>query len=181
MNGYGLTAAIVTAMASLGWPLAVFGAIWLFRDKILELLPSLQLKYKDAEFSFRLAKAEKEAAALPPPPPSDPESEPTQEEVSSFEETARRSPRAAILEMRAELDETLRNFVVRHGLKASGMLAMARMLRNQGLITPEVSALLENVRVMGNSAAHQASIELTFSDAKRYRSLWELLMTQFGS
>src|SRR5215813_13350827 len=103
MDGYALTAAIIQAIASLGWPLAIFGCVWLFREKLRELLPNFRVKHKDWEASFRLREAEKEAATLPPPARQD-EIEPTPEEKNKFKILADASPRAAILEVRREIE-----------------------------------------------------------------------------
>jgi hypothetical protein len=91
-----LLASIIQSIASLAWPFALVVAVWLFREKIAELLPRFRAKYKDLEVSFRLDQAEKEAAGLPPAPAS-PEATPTQEEKNKFVQIAEISPRAAIL------------------------------------------------------------------------------------
>ncbi|MEZ2146360.1 hypothetical protein AAE026_29290 [Bradyrhizobium sp. DN5] len=81
--------------------------VWLFREKLNTLLPFLRMKYKDFDVSFRLDQAEKEAALILPRPPS-PDLEPTPEEKSRFEKVAEHSPRAAILEKRAELEQVVK-------------------------------------------------------------------------
>jgi hypothetical protein len=95
MDGYQFIA-IFQSVVSLAWPAAVFGSVWLFRDKLRTLLPLLRMKYKDLDLSFRLDEAEREAAKIPPTPPS-PDLEPTPEEKTRFERLARISPRAADL------------------------------------------------------------------------------------
>ena len=70
MDGYQFIAAILQSVVSLAWPAAIFGSVWLFRDKLRTLLPLLRMKYKDLDVSFRLDEAEKEAAKIPPTPPS---------------------------------------------------------------------------------------------------------------
>ncbi|MGN6411983.1 MAG: hypothetical protein ACTHK9_11165 [Nitrobacter sp.] len=54
------------------------------------------MKYKDLDVSFRLAKAEKEAALISAPSRSQ-DLEPTPEEKTRFEKVAEQSPRAAVL------------------------------------------------------------------------------------
>jgi hypothetical protein len=46
-------ASIIGSLVKLAWPAAAFGAIWLFRDKVADLLPLLKFKYKDFDVSFR--------------------------------------------------------------------------------------------------------------------------------
>jgi hypothetical protein len=67
----------------------------------------LRLKHKDLEASFGLERAEQEAKLLPAP--LDQAAEPTPEEKKRFDEIARLSPRAAIIELRATLDNAVRS------------------------------------------------------------------------
>src|SRR5437879_4886551 len=62
MDGYQFVASLVQSIASLGWPIAIVLAVWLFRDQLIKLLPLLRVKHKDWEASFRLEEAEREAA-----------------------------------------------------------------------------------------------------------------------
>jgi hypothetical protein len=171
MNGYALTAAIIQAIASLAWPAAVFGAVWLFREKLIRLLPLLQVKHKDWEASFRLDQAEREAAELPPPP-AVPEAKPTPEEKSKFELIAQISPRAAILEVRTDIEEALLFLAKAAKVPSPGrhIAGLTRLLRTQEIIDPQTSALLDDLRVLGNQAAHGAG-DFSKDDALRYRAL----------
>src|SRR6185312_8874221 len=96
MDGYQFTAAIFQSIVSLAWPAALVAAVWIFKDKITELLPLLRFKYKDFDVSFRLDEAEKEAEALP----DQALSEPTPEEADKFALLVGISPRAAIMDRR---------------------------------------------------------------------------------
>jgi hypothetical protein len=184
MNGYGLIAAIVQSIISLAWPAALVTIVWLFRTRLEDLLPKLQAKYKDFEISFRLEQAEKEAAALPPPStPPNPDLEPTPEERSRFEQIADISPRAAIMELRRELEEYLRSVAIESNITSStyqlpmSLASITRLLRNRNLIDQHTSALLDDLRVVGNTAAHGGD-ETQFSkeDALRYRKLADELI-----
>jgi hypothetical protein len=44
-------------------------------------------------------------------------------------------------------------------------------LRNQGVIDPSTSALLDDIRVVGNTAAHNAGTEFSIEDARRFKRL----------
>jgi hypothetical protein len=128
-----------------------FGSVWLFRDKLKELLPLLRLKHKDFEASFRLDRAEEEAAALPPVPDAPAEQAPTPEEESRFDQLASVSPRAAIQEVRRELDHAIWNLAVTHtslDKTTPSLLVATRALRNKGVIGPQSSALLDDLRAM---------------------------------
>jgi len=162
---------IVQSLVSLAWPAAFVTAVWLFRGKLTELLPQLRAKYRDVEISFKLEQAEKEAAQLPPPKQA---SEPTPEEETRFDQIASVSPRAAIQEIRRDLEYAVSNAAVKHGLKdkPQSLLLATRALRNKGIIGPGLSALLDDLRTIGNNAAHGGpEVKFTKEDAERFRAL----------
>ena len=172
MNAYGLAAVIIQSIAGLAWPAAFVLAVYLFREKLTELLPRLRVKHKDWEASFRLEQAEKEAAALPPAPDQPADAAPTPEEVDRFEQLVKASPRAAVLELRRDLENAVRMAAIAQNLptKNPSMLSDVRALRSKGLLTAEVSAILDDLRSVGNSAAH-GDAEITESEARRFKKL----------
>jgi Domain of unknown function (DUF4145) len=180
MNGYGLTAAIVQSIASLAWPAAVLAGLWIYRDSLVRLLPLLTVKHKDWEASFRWERAEEEAAKLPEPPATA-ETRPTPEEKSRFEQIARLSPRGAILEVRANLEEAVRSFAQAVGVPNISpyvsYAGLVRTLRENELIDQNTSALLDDLRAIGNAAAHNQS-HPTEDDALRFQSLAGRLIGQ---
>lgn len=169
MNGYGLTAAIFQSIASLAWPAAFAFAVWIFRGRLAELLPLFRLKHKDWEASFRLDKAEEEAALLPAPTPA-PENKPTAEEKSRFEQIADLSPRAAIMERRPQIEEAVSNLARSRGIEPgkAPQLQTIRILRSEGIIDPNTSAVLDDLRSIGNAAAHPGP-DTSFSKADALR------------
>jgi hypothetical protein len=178
MNGHEFIASIVQSIVSLAWPAAIFGAVLLFRVRLSELLPFLHVRYKDAEASFRFEQAEKEAAALPPPTV---ETTPTAEEKTKFEKIARISPRAAILEARTDIEEAIRTLAQQAGLltpKVQSTLGLSRLLRRNEKINPQAAALLDDLRVIGNQAAHNREADFSYEDALRYRSLADQAIAQ---
>jgi len=183
MNGYGLTAAIVQAIASLAWPAAIFACVWLFRAKLIELFPALRVKHKDWEASFRLGEAERAAAKILPLPPS-PDLEPTPEEKTKFEHLAEISPRAAILEARSDLEEAVKNAFISRGGKVlpntPNLKGATRVLRASGLIDQATSAVLDDLRAIGNNAAHNRELEFTTEDALRFRRLADQVIQQLN-
>jgi Domain of unknown function (DUF4145) len=179
MNVYGLIASIVQSVA---WPAAFVFAILIFRERLAELLPMLRVKHKNWEVSFRLEKAEKEAAELPVPAPA-PGTIPTEEEKSRFEQIADISPRAAILEKRREIEEAVSNLALRYGIvsEKTPMLRVVRILRNEGIIDPHVSGFLDDLRVIGNSAAHAGpDTAFTKDDALRFGSLADRVINRLS-
>jgi len=154
-------------------------AVWLFREKLAELMPRLRLKYKDLDVTFRLTEAEKEANALPPPAQP---SEPTPEETDKFLKLADISPRSAIQEMRTEVDDAILRFFedkVHTENPGKSILDQIRFLRLAGFIDKTTSALLDDLRKIGNSARHDTSREFTKHDAVRYRALVERVLQHF--
>jgi hypothetical protein len=93
VDGYQFIASLFQSLTSLAWPTALIVAVWLFRERLLSLMPLLRVKYKDFDVSFRLDQTEKDAAALPPQV-GGPVSNPTPEEKTRFEQIAELSPRA---------------------------------------------------------------------------------------
>jgi hypothetical protein len=178
MDGYQFLASILQSLVSLAWPVAFVVAVWLFREKLTSLLPFLRMKYKDLDISFMLDRAEKEAAQIPKAPPS-PDLEPTPEEKSRFEKVAEQSPRAAILEKRAELEQVIRRAAEPYASQVSAknwkMLSLTtaiRILRNHHVIDDKRSALLDDLRVIGNRAAHSTDgDEFTKEEAVRFGKL----------
>jgi hypothetical protein len=162
VDGYQFIAAILQSLASLAWPAAFVIAVALFRGRLSQLLPLLRVKHKDLEVSFRLDKAEQELKQIHPPAPPTLPPPPTPEEKTRFEQVADISPRAAILEKRADLEQTIRQVADPYFLKlgpGSGkshtLLESIRLLRQEGIIDDKTSALLEDLRVIGNRAAHE--------------------------
>ena len=169
---------IVQSLVSLAWPAAFVAAVWMFREKLIQLLPQLRAKYKDVEISFKLEQAEKEAAQIPPPPAS-PDLEPTPEEKSRFEKLAEHSPRAAILEKRAELEQVVKSAAepyisssIATSWKTLPLTSAIRALRQQNIIDERTSALLDDLRTIGNRAAHsEDGREFAVDEAIRFGKL----------
>jgi hypothetical protein len=183
MDGYQFSAAIFQSLVSLAWPAALVICVLLFKERLQSLLPFLRLKHKDTEVSFRLEQAEKESAEIAQTdlePPS-PDLLPTPEEKSRFEKVAEHSPRAAILEKRAELEQAMRSIATSFwsgtttsspSPRAISLTQALRILRNQGIIDERTSALLDDLRTIGNQAAHSSDgSEFTKEAALRFGKL----------
>jgi hypothetical protein len=180
MDGYQFIAAMFQTVVSLAWPFAVVICVWLFRERLRTLLPLLRLKHKDTEISFRLEQAEEESAKIDLQP-SSPDLQPTPEEKTRFEKVAEHSPRAAILEKRAELEQVLRSIALsfwagattsQPSLRSMSLTASIRILRNEGIIDERTSALLDDLRAIGNQAAHsEDGTQFTKDEALRFGKL----------
>jgi hypothetical protein len=180
MDGYQLTAVIFQSIAAFAWPIALIIVAAMFRTKLAELLPNLRGKYKDVEFWFQKAEAEAEALT---PTPQQFELAPAEvaDQLERFDQIAKISPQAAMLELRALLDERLRSLAEAHGIEKGGrppsMLGAIRGLQSRGVIDQPTAALLQDLRSMGNTAAHTTET-FSLSDAIRYRRLVERVLPQ---
>jgi hypothetical protein len=183
VDGYTFTAEIikaVTAMiAAFALPVALVISVWLFKEKLGMLLLMFQVRHKDWEASFRWDKAEAEARRLPNSA-FDPDAPPTPEEKSRFEQMARISPRGAILEVGAQLEEAVRSYALAHGFANYGRryALLIRLLRSKRLINANTSALLDDLRNIGNAAAHSLS-DPTEVEAIRYKKMADQLIRHF--
>ena len=186
MDSYQFSAAIFQSVVSLAWPAALVFCVLLFRERLRTLLPFLRLKHKETEVSFRLEQAEKESAQIDLQP-TPPELEPTPEEKSRFEKVAEHSPRAAILEKRADLEQAMRSIAQSYwsgsttsspSPRSMSLTTAIRILRNQGVIDERTSALLDDLRTIGNQAAHSSDgTEFTTEAALRFGKLADSAMS----
>ena len=173
MDAFSFAASLIQSLA---WPAAVIIIVCLFRQRLIELLPNIRLKHKDTELSFRLDIAEQEAKKLPPPE-AVPELPPqTAEEHSRFEQLVEISPRAAILELRSELQEAVNSLLelsgVYFGTSLPSLAGGIRVLRNEGVVDSQTGALCDDLRVIGNQVAHGGlDEEPTREDAMRFKAL----------
>jgi len=164
---------------SLAWPTAVVLCVWIFKERLQSLLPLLRLRYKELDVSFRLEKAEQDAAALPPPPQEPPGRAlppPTVEEQQRHNELAELHPVGAIAETSLEVEGAMRHLAEAAKLDLpphSSMLNYVRLLRHRKIIDSKTAALADDLRVIRNNAMHQVGSPITTDDAKRYRALAE--------
>ena len=180
MDGYQLTAVIFQSIAAFAWPIALIVVAGMFRSKLLELMPKLQLKTGGVEASFRLEQAEAEGMALPPPPGDQAQEVPTPEEVDRFVQLARLSPRAAILEQYAALENAVQLAAIRHneGKIPKSTLTAIRLLRNNNIIDKHTAGILDDLRNVGNSARHGIGDFFGESDAIRFKKLADQVITR---
>jgi len=183
VDGYAFAAEIVKAVTSMvaafALPTALVVSVWLFKEKLGALLLLLRIRHRDWEASFRWDKAEAEAKRLPNAP-FDPEAQPTPEEKSRFEQMARVSPREAILEVGAQLEEAVRSYASATGFAnySRRYPLLIRLLRTNRLIDSNTSALLDDLQNIGNAAAHNLS-DPTEIEAMRYKKLADQLIRHF--
>jgi hypothetical protein len=183
LDAYTFTAEIVKAITSMiaafALPAALIISVWIFKEKLGMLLLMFHVRHKDWEASFRWDKAEAEAKKLPPAP-VDPDTQPTPEENSRFEQIATISPREAILEVGTQLEEAVRSYASTNGFAhySRRYALLIRLLRSKRLIDANTSALLDDLQNIGNAAAHSLS-DPTEMEAIRYKKLADQLIRHF--
>lgn len=162
----------------LSWPAAVCFSVFLFRKEIWKLLPLLHIKHKDTELSFRFKNLEEAVTNIPEPVDSIAPKQ-TPEEKDKFEQLARLSPRSAILETRLDLENALVSLAKSREInvpQARSMGTITRILRQREIIPPPTSAILDDLRAIGNRAAHDNDSAFTFDEAMQYRVTADLAM-----
>ncbi len=171
--------AVTSMIAAFALPAALIICVWLFKEKLGMLLLMFQVRHKDWEASFRWDKAEAAAKKLPAAP-FDPETLPTPEEKSRFEQIARISPREAILEVATQLEEAVRSYASANGFAhySRRYALLIRLLRSKRLLDANTSALLDDLQNIGNAAAHDLS-DPTEPEAIRYKKLADQLIRHF--
>lgn len=169
MDGYQLTAVIFQCIAAFAWPIALIVVAAMFRKDLSSLLPALRGKLGETEFWFE--KVEEEAKSLPQLPQSPEQATLTAQALNPYNELARISPQAAMLELRAFLDDRLRSLAAARGIDQKDSIGrIITTLQTEGVIDSQTAALLHNIRVMGNTAAHSMSA-FSETDAHRYKGL----------
>jgi hypothetical protein len=174
-----LVKAITSMIASFAMPVALIVSVWLFKEKLGMLLLLFRVRHRDWEASFRWDKAEAAARKLPATP-SDPESEPTPEEKSRFQQIASAAPREAVLEVGAQLEEAVRAYASAKGFSnySRRYALLVRLLRSNRLIDANTSALLDDLQHIGYAAARNLS-DPTETEAMRYKMLADQLIRHF--
>jgi hypothetical protein len=168
---------VVKVIEALVWPGVIVWLVWMFKQHFEKLLPYLYVKHKNWEAAFRLEKAVEEAVALPAPSQQDEAQAATPEELTRFDQLVAISPKVAILELRRELEGLVQRYaepLIGPSNSNRPLSILIRTLRNLKLIDPSASAILDDLRVVGNSAAHSVDeAEFTKDDAHNYRDLVE--------
>ena len=174
--------------SSLAWPAVAVLALLLFLKPLRQIVLSLRsLSYKEfkADFGQQLQKAETEAlqltppamALLPPPPPADPE--------QRFRALAEISPNSAVLEAWLNVELALKDLAPQAGIdlrRGSSILYLTRVLRQKNIVDQPTAALLEDLRVLRNTAIHpEGEQRVTAEQAERYKEMADRVVARLRS
>jgi hypothetical protein len=177
MNGWGFFAAVI---GSLAWPIAVLVIVFALRDQIRNLFTRITtLKYKDfeADFGKRLERLEEEVSAETAERPAKLLAiTPEQIPVDEFDRLVELSPSAAVLRAWVGVEKMLRTMAKHHGIENADRKSVGQLTR--ALLTGEridrrTAAILDDLRVLRNYAAHPSDREITVNEAMRFKTLSE--------
>lgn len=177
---------IASLIDSLAWPVAVVVIAIVLRRPISGLIKAIRtLSFGDAraEFGEEMNSAEAKAEVLKTEAATSGEPiVPLDQQVLKsgdmsiatpfprFEKLAVAAPSAAILEIWSVIYRELNKAATAHGIKARNAKGVIDQLALRGVLDSLVVSLLNDLRVMRNSAAHSAPDQpMTVADAIRYR------------
>jgi hypothetical protein len=169
----GIVKSLTTMIGALGWPAAAFGIAWLFKEKLNELLPTLNFKHKDWEVSFKLA--EKLVEELPKQEPSAEVVKKSAEEEEQLEEIAESSPKAAIISASQRVQLAVGRLADIAGIERitgmgwPGYTNLVINLQGAGLVDVATMQILFELRFIREVTAKGR--EPTEDEARRYSAL----------
>ena len=177
---------ISSIVSSLIWPIVVVFIVIILRRPLQDLIADLgrrlhSIKFPggEAEFSDELAEIKEAAdeANLPPAPISPPVG-PLLLEVEGYEKQwiklAELSPRAAITEAWRQVEIAMREVARRYEISekdSRSPLTLIRELGKRQILTPDILAIVGDLRGIRNTAAHGLRVEITQTDAAEYVAL----------
>lgn len=173
MNGYDLLASIVASFTSLAWPIAIVACVYMFRQRLNEILHRLQLKHKDTEISFQIEAAKDEADRLPPATSAD--AEPPSEHGNLSETGV--SPESLILRRWNELESAVRKAYASHeelnsAPRRRSTWSLMKDLESSWALNRAVLRTFEELRSIRNKLVHGGFDDVpTMQHAVDYSSL----------
>lgn len=184
---------ISNMVSSLIWPVVVVFIVVILRRPLRELIADLGRRLRsikfpggEAEFSDELAEI-KEAAdeANLPPAPITPLAGPLLLEVEGDERQwvrlAELSPRAAVTEAWRQVEIAMREVARRFEIperESRSPLTLIRALGKRQILTPDILAIVGDLRGVRNTAAHGLGVEITQTDAAEYVALAKRVITK---
>lgn len=177
---------ISNILSLLIWPVVVIFTIVILRRPLRDLIADLgrrlhSIKFPggEAEFSDELAEI-KEAAdeANLPPAPVAPLVGPLLLEIEGDERQwarlAELSPRATVTEAWRQVEVAMLEAARRFELpekESHSALTLIRVLGRRQIFTPDIVAIVSDLRGMRNAAAHGVRVEISRTDATEYVAL----------
>jgi hypothetical protein len=182
---------ISSLVSSLAWPAAAFGIALLFRRQLAELLSTSLRRFKagplEFEFDRVLSSVEAEIGSTGSLPrrelegmasPGTTGARTLSGLVDELGPVASASPTAAIVEAHSRLEHELRELTkdLTVDQRPRGVVALARLALEHGLITPETFNAIEGVTTLRNLAAHGRLAEVSPERAMDYLALVDAVL-----
>jgi hypothetical protein len=178
---------IAELVKALAWPGAVVLLVTMLRKPLSDLIPLLQrLKYKDLELEFGkvIEEVKEEVQAQLPPVPATKAL--TTGASAVLVKLAEMSPRAAIIEAWREVEDSLLDAAKRKGLdlpprQVTLPVYVIRLMHAKGLVDSDKLTIVNDLRMLRNSAAHAPDFALSKDSALEYAELATRLTEYFRS
>ena len=181
MNWLEFISSIITTLI---WPTTIIILIILFRTQLGDLVPLIKkLKYKDFELEFEktLTKAKKDAGKLGDMPKS---AESIFDEVD-ITNLAQISPRSVVIEAWLLVEQATMDIIYKQSADApkalNSHLKIMNKLRQDKRIDSEVIHLLNELRMLRNSAAHSQDFAISPDLAIEYAQTAKMLVNYLNS
>lgn len=187
---------ISNIVSSLIWPVVVIFIVIILRRPLRELIADLGRRLRsikfpggEAEFSDELAEI-KEAAdeadlpAAPIAPPAGPPLLGVEGDERQWIKLAELSPRSAITEAWRQVEITMREVARRFEIperESRSPLTLIRVLGKHQVLTPDILAIVSDLRGVRNTAAHGREVEITETDAAEYIALAKRVITKLST
>jgi hypothetical protein len=174
---------VSNVISSIVWPLVVAFIIVILRKPLRDLIADLgrrvrRIKYPggEAEFSDELAELIKAAddANLPM-------FFKIKEDERQWGRLPKMSPRSAIIEAWRQVEITMREMARRFEVperESRSTLNLIRVLGKRQILTPDIIAIIGDLRSVRNIAAHGLEVEITQRDATEYVALAERVIAK---
>ncbi len=164
-----------SAISSLAWPVAAVIIAVLFRTQIAGLLNKIR-KFtwgdKAVDFAEQLDKAEKTAQAIPPNPDVQPAPPVQGMPDERFEQLVALSPNAAIIETWGKVENAINDLARDYKVETAKLRTtteLVNMLKSRGLVNVQTLVIVDELRKLRNTAAHNQPT--TTTDAFRFKEL----------
>lgn len=175
---------VASIVHSLAWPVGAGLIVVILHNPIgaaMQRLSRARVGPVEAEFAQELAEVRKRITSAPevsnePPAAS---SVPMLSLPEELERLAEVSPRAAVLEAFARIEERLRELLTTAGVEVKTGLSgptLARLAHQHGLITSQSLDAVEGLAVLRNLAAHSREDDIPAERARDYLALADAML-----
>jgi hypothetical protein len=164
-------------IAALAWPVTVLIIALVFRRPLTAVLEGQlgRMKAGPFEVEWQRTLSEVETELGREPPIAQAASAPEGGLSAELGAEAKRAPQIAVLEAHARVEGALRDLLEGSEQAATtfqmGAVALARMAREEGLITEETAQAVEGLSVLRNLAAHGRAGDVSTERAQDYLAL----------